>query len=184
MEESKEEIKSNKMKKSELKEMIRNAFLNEGAVEIMDAYNDVLDLVKKHSRRLSDDDSYAFGLKLKAWFNKNILAEAEKDEDVEDVEVEDDVDVDTDMDAGEGGTIGDVQDNLEAALEAARKLGDEKLVDQIGNSITFFTRTHVVGKDAVAEADIDINSPAEEAEIGMELNESINRMQKLAGLIK
>lgn len=54
--------------------------MNEGAEEIMDAYNDVLDLVKKHSRRLSDDDSYAFGLKLKAWFNKNILDEATKEE--------------------------------------------------------------------------------------------------------
>ena len=52
--------------------------LNEGAVEIMDAYNDVMDLVKKHSRTLSDDDSYAFGLKLKAWFDKNILEENKK----------------------------------------------------------------------------------------------------------
>ena len=46
----------------------------------MDSYNDVLDLVKNHSRKLSDDDSYAFGLKLKSWFNKNILDEATKKE--------------------------------------------------------------------------------------------------------
>ena len=115
--EENKEIKSNKMKKSELKEMIKAA----------------------------------------------MLAEDEKDEDIEDVEVEDevevdaDVDVDMDMDAEAdginvkqdadadlGGTVGDVQDNLEAALEAARKLGDEKLEDQIGNTLTFFTRTHVV----------------------------------------
>ena len=57
--------------------------LDEGAEDIMDAYNDVLDLVKNHSRRLSDDDSYAFGLKLKSWFNKNILDEATKDEENE-----------------------------------------------------------------------------------------------------
>ena len=57
--------------------------INEGAVEIMDAFNDVMDLVKKHSRNLSDDDSYALALKLKAWFNKNILDEATKEEETE-----------------------------------------------------------------------------------------------------
>jgi hypothetical protein len=36
---------------------------------------------------------------------------------------------------------------------AAQKLGDPKLTDQIGNTITFFTRNHVVEKGAVAEAD-------------------------------
>jgi len=152
VEEAKEETKSNKMKKSELKEMIRAAF----------------------------------------------LSEAKGDEEEVDIDVEDEIDVDTDaesVDAGEmevtqnadAGLTGekkDVQDNLEAALEAAKAIGDQKLVDQIGNSITFFTRQHVVGKGEVAEADIDVDSPAQEAEIGMNLDESINRMQKLAGLIK
>jgi hypothetical protein len=50
--------------------------LSEGAVEIMDAYNDILDLVKKHSRKLNDDDAYALGLKLRAWFEKNIIKES------------------------------------------------------------------------------------------------------------
>jgi hypothetical protein len=49
--------------------------LDEGAVEIMDAYNRILDLLKKESRALNDDDSYALGLKLKSWFSKNILDE-------------------------------------------------------------------------------------------------------------
>jgi hypothetical protein len=48
---------------------------NEGAVEIMDAYNRILDLLKKESRALNDDDSYALGLKLRAWFEKNIIKE-------------------------------------------------------------------------------------------------------------
>ncbi len=38
------------------------------------------------------------------------------------------------------------------AQAAAQKLGDKKLTDQIGNTITFFTRAHVVDKGAVAEA--------------------------------
>jgi len=157
------ETKSNKMKKSELKEMIRNAFLNETEIEEID------------------------------------MLEAEEEE-KEDIELEDteEIDVDTDAETADAGEVdveadaevemtGDkkeVQDNLQAALEAAKALGDEKLINQIGNSITFFTRTHVVGKGEVAEADIDVDSPAEEAEIGMKLEESINRMQKLAGLIK
>ena len=46
-----------------------------------------------------------------------------------------------------------VQDALTQAQAAAQKLGDPKLTDQIGNTITFFTRAHVVEKGAVAEAD-------------------------------
>jgi hypothetical protein len=47
----------------------------EGAVEIMDSYNKVLDLVKKEARKLNDDDAYAFSLKLRAWFEQNIIKE-------------------------------------------------------------------------------------------------------------
>ena len=38
-----------------------------------------------------------------------------------------------------------VQDSLKAAMDAANALGNEKLADQIGNTITFFTREYVVG---------------------------------------
>ena len=36
-----------------------------------------------------------------------------------------------------------IMGNLEAAIEAARELGDEKLIDQLGNTITFYTRQHI-----------------------------------------
>ena len=39
-----------------------------------------------------------------------------------------------------------VQDGLNAVMTAAQKLGDEKLIDQIGNTITFFTRIHEIGR--------------------------------------
>jgi hypothetical protein len=42
--------------------------------------------------------------------------------------------------------IKDVQDALTQAQAAAEKLGDEKLLDQIGNTITFFTRAHISDK--------------------------------------
>lgn len=40
----------------------------------------------------------------------------------------------------------EIQDALTKAYEAAKKVNDKKLVDQIGNTITFFTRTHLVKK--------------------------------------
>mgnify|MGYP000253184380 CR=1 FL=1 len=109
------------------------------------------------------------------------------------VEIEDEVEVTVD-DEKEGievkqdaksdltGVVGKIQDNLEAALESARELGDEKLENQIGNTLTFFTRAHVVKEDA--QIDVNVDSPAEDAEVGMKLDESVIRMQKLAGLIK
>ena len=84
------------------------------------------------------------------------VAEADKEEDVE-VDVEDEVDVEAEpemepaMDAApEGGIEGltadekEIQDSLKLAYDNAVAIGDQKLADQIGNSITFFTRTHVV----------------------------------------
>jgi hypothetical protein len=89
------------------------------------------------------------------------LSEAKKDEDLpeenpEDVPTEEiptnisseegsgEINVSQDAKADLSGTKGNVQDNLEAALKAAQNLGDQKLIDQIGNTITFFTRAHVI----------------------------------------
>jgi len=218
VDEAQEAPKSNKMKKSELKEMIRAAFLNEATIEetqdsevfamvemIMDAlgaekFVDELILAMdtdeakanlEHIIRMHDlgsgmddrEDMPGFEGTYDALDNLKIR-EADEEE-VEDIEVDteeeiEDVDVDVDADVEDAGEVDveddakveltgdkkDVSDNLEAALEAARALGDEKLVDQIGNTITFFTRAHIV---------------KEEKE---EVNESFNRMQRLAGLIK
>jgi len=234
MEESKEEKKSNKMKKSELKEMIRTAFLNETEEKVEEGTWAVLparipefiqaveDLKDEYHGVVGSDDVFngldnAISAAEELLMNTAEVGDMpgfegtrdalsnlglEEAEDEEEVTVDDteEIDVDTDaetVDAGEmevtanadAGLTGikkEVQDNLEAALEAAKAIGDQKLVDQIGNSITFFTRTHVVGKGEVAEADVDVevDSPSADAEVGMKLEESINRMQKLAGLIK
>jgi hypothetical protein len=61
------------------------------------------------------------------------------------------IDVTQNANADLTGTKKDVQDNLEAALEAARALGDEKLATQVGNTITFFNKQHVVKDTPVAE---------------------------------
>ena len=217
MEENKEETKSNKMKKSELKEMIKSAFLNETEEKVEEGTWAVLparipefiqaveDLKDEYHGVVGSDDVFdgldaAISAAEELLMNTAEIKEAEEDEEEVTVDDTEEIDVDTDAETADAGEVdveadaevemtGDkkeVQDNLQAALEAAKALGDQKLVDQIGNSITFFTRTHVVGKSEVAEADVDVevDSPVEDAEVGMKLDESINRMKKLAGLIK
>tara|TARA_R110002020_G_scaffold172401_1_gene362740 strand:+ start:944 stop:1321 length:378 start_codon:yes stop_codon:yes gene_type:complete len=44
-----------------------------------------------------------------------------------------------------------VQSSLEKALEAAKSLGNEKLVTQIGNTITYFTRSEVIKEEVDTE---------------------------------
>ena len=62
----------------------------------------------------------------------------ETEEEVEVVDAED-APAETDTPTDTGGIMG----NLEAAIEKARELGDEKLIDQIGNTITFYTRQYI-----------------------------------------
>ena len=77
------------------------------------------------------------------------LDEAKEDE--EEVDAEVDVDVEEPaMDAEPAQSQGltaeeqEIQNSLKIAYDSAASIGDQKLADQIGNSITFFTRTHVV----------------------------------------
>jgi hypothetical protein len=88
-----------------------------------------------------------------------MLNEAE-DEDTEevtddvttdDVAVDDTETIDTTTTTEVNPDVKAVQDSLTQAQAAAQKLGDPKLTDQIGNTITFFTRNHVVEKGAVSE---------------------------------
>jgi hypothetical protein len=90
----------------------------------------------------------------------NALSEAEEEVDV-DVDVEDEVEVEagaddieierpgvkTTIDVGLSPEEEVVQDSLKAAMDAANELGNQKLADQIGNTITFFTREFVVGQN-------------------------------------
>lgn len=76
------------------------------------------------------------------------LDEAKKDEEeVEDIEVED-VDVtDEKMVGNDDPKVAEIQDLLNQLQDAAEELGDEKLLTQVGNTITFFTREHVANAD-------------------------------------
>ena len=97
---------------------------------------------------------------LKAKIREDILSTLTEEEEVDvDIDVEDEVEVDAEADdieiekPGVKATVDVglspeeeiVQDSLKAAMDAAQALGSDKLADQIGNTITFFTRQFVVG---------------------------------------
>ena len=79
--------------------------------------------------------------------DEDISIEDGDEEGEENEEMQDDS---SDFDGGE--EIGfskeeqDIQKNLKIAYDSAVSMGDEKLADQIGNTITMFTRTHVVNR--------------------------------------
>jgi hypothetical protein len=118
---------------------------------------------------------------------ENVDIDVEKDVDikVDDEETESDIEVKTSV-PGESVDVEAVQGLLTKAQEQAEALGDEKLMAQIGNTITYFTRTHVV---KVNEMELDVTGGEEDeaevldAESKLNLQE-VKRFQKLAGLIK
>ena len=133
-----------KMKVSELKDKIKTEILStlsedEEDLEAMDA--DSLN-------RMPHADSVN-------------LEEADEEEVDVDIDVEDEVTVDAEGDdieiekkavkakveVGLSPEEEIVQDSLKAAMDAAQALGSQKLADQIGNTITFFTREFVVGNN-------------------------------------
>ena len=94
--------------------------------------------------------------KITSILNEDSIEEADEDVDVEkdiNIDVEDEVDIDdesveSDIEVktsipGESKDVDAVLGLLTKAKEEAESLGDEKLMDQIGNTITFFTRKHI-----------------------------------------
>jgi hypothetical protein len=77
------------------------------------------------------------------------LDEAKEDEEeapAEEEEMDAEVDVDVEVAPAQGLSAEEqeIQNSLKVAYDNAAAIGDQKLADQIGNSITFFTRTHIV----------------------------------------
>ena len=110
-----------------------------------DGFNDAKDDVKDTLSKMKVSE-------LKAKIKEDIISllNEEEEEDV-DVDIEDEVEIDAEEptiksspDAGLSSDEQEIQDSLKLAYDNAVAIGDQKLADQIGNSITFFTRTHVV----------------------------------------
>jgi hypothetical protein len=184
-----EEKPKTKMKKSELKELIKSSIMEyERDVDYTDETSGY-DFLSEVDAILAEAD--------------RILAEADEETDAEaevtdtetaDVTVDDtevtDVETTTEVDPN----VKAVQDALTQAQAAAQQLGDKKLTDQIGNTITFFTRAHVVDKGAVAEGqeEMSIDAAADKVENAVDdkLKATVNALtdeqkeQLRAGLTK
>jgi urease accessory protein UreE len=131
---AKDDIKDtlSKMKVSEFKEKIRTEILS----------------------TLSEESQYEASLYSEAEIDEEVerfLKEADEEVDVEvdgdNIDIED-KGVDATVEVGLSKEEKIVQDSLQAAMEAANSLGNQKLADQIGNTITFFTREYVVGRNS------------------------------------
>jgi hypothetical protein len=131
---------------------------------------------------------------------EDVDVDVEKDVEVDDEETESDIEVKTSV-PGEDIDVEAVQGLLTKAQQEAEKLGDEKLMAQIGNTITYFTRKHVVKVAEDLESgefgdpnnmSLDVTKGGNDvagvlgAEAALNLQESVEvtRFKKLAGLIK
>ena len=168
-------IKTNKMKKSQLKEMIKAAMLNEYSDEMKSEEMRKYDMDEEMRKYDMDEEMRKDDMDEE--MRKDDMDEANYYEDsmkeAEDIEIEDDEDIDIDVKAsmpGESEDVEEVQALLMKAQQAAADLGDDKLMDQIGNTITYFTRSQVARVDE-ADLDMDLDSAigrAKEATIGLD----------------
>ena len=168
------------MKKSELKEMIKMAMTEDARTDAeqegyKDGFDDAKDDIeaKLKDMKVSEGDNYYEDSmdeaeEVDVEDNEKVDVDIEKDVEVDDKSVETDIEVKGSMPGEDADEIA-VQSLLMKAQEEAEKLGDEKLTDQIGNTITYFTRAHV------SKVDADVSET---------LNEEVVRFKKLAGLIK
>jgi hypothetical protein len=176
-----------KMKKSELKEMIKAAFLSEAdftsgqdddaAPAIASMYDP---LYEAEEESLDDILARIAGTKADPYMAED-LSEAEEEEEI-------DIDVDaeekTEKPANDSIVVDKrivslsslpsdtrkILDSLESLRAQAEEFGDQKFITQVGNTITFFTRDFVVAGDEPTKAKVD------------ESLEMI-RMRKIAGLL-
>tara|TARA_R110000796_G_C14505596_1_gene429369 strand:+ start:340 stop:828 length:489 start_codon:yes stop_codon:yes gene_type:complete len=107
---------------------------------------------------LQEEDTMGLEDELMADLDESLYEAKEDDDDEEEVEVDMDVDMESeeDLEGGEAESSKpsagltqneqDIQNALKVAYDNAISLGDEKLADQIGNTITMFTRTRVVNR--------------------------------------
>ena len=181
-----------KMKKSELKEMIKMALSEDARTDAeQEGYKDGFEDAKDDIEAKLKDMKVSEQEEVDVEDNEKVDVDIEKDVEVDDKSVETDIEVKGSMPGEDADEIA-VQSLLMKAQEEAEKLGDEKLTDQIGNTITYFTRAHVATVDEAEEMDeiaalpgstgvedVNVDDPAEDAMVG--LTERL-RWQRIAGI--
>jgi hypothetical protein len=173
------------MKKSELKEMIKAAFLSEADftnaqdddAALQGMYDPTVDEAEdmyeaEEEESLDDILARVMGTSADPYMAED-LSEQEDEE-----EVATDIDVDAEEETTDGGeeeTANDsivvdkkivslsslpsetrkILDTLETLRAQAEEFGDQKFITQVGNTITFFTRDFVVAGDEPTRAKVD-----------------------------
>ena len=119
---------------------------------------------------------------------EDVDVDVKKDVEIDDESAESDIEVKSEV-PGESADVSAILGLLTKAQERAEKMGDEKLMDQIGNTITYYTRTHVVKSGEMMEEEMKKDDDVKEEmkdkkeDVKEELNEEVARFKKLAGLI-
>jgi len=168
-----DEIKkpTTKMKRNELKEMIKSAFMAENSMDddaaLQGMYGgDNVYEAEEEAKEESLDDILAriIGTKADPYMAED-LYEAEEEEE----EIEVDAEEKTEKPANDSIVVDKkivslsslpsntrkILDSLETLRAQAEEFGDQKFITQVGNTITFFTRDFVVAGDAPDSAGIE-----------------------------
>ena len=179
------------MKKSELKEMIKSAFIAE--IDLFNPQNtDDIQLDAARAQGSLEEEDLDEMLARLSEAEEDLEADLEADIDTP----EDDEEIDVEEEAEEEapakndsvvidkkivslsslpGDTRKILDTLETLRAEAEEFGDQKFITQVGNTITFFTRDFVVAGDApnpagIEEGDgeLDVNIDSEKSTAEME----------------
>ena len=146
-------LKNNPLTQEEVKEEKLLTESQEIEEKDINLTQDEMDDLHSKGELEKGEDKISYKMKvseLKAKIKEDILSllqEEEEDEVEDDIEMDIDVEeptADVKPEVGLSQDEQEIQDSLKLAYDNTVAIGDEKLADQIGNSITFFTRTHVV----------------------------------------
>ena len=162
------EAKLAKLKKDEPKDVSEGEDVSEGDKYYEDKVDEAEEVDVEDNEDIDVED------------NEDINVDVERDVDVDDESSKSEIEVDSEL-AGESSDTAAVLGLLTKAQEKASAMGDEKLMDQIGNTITYYTRAHVV---ASTNEELELEELELEEAKKEELDESLSRFKKLAGLIK
>ena len=174
------------MKKSELKEMIKSAFIAE--IDLFNPQNtDDIQLDAARAQGSLEEEDLDEMLARLSEAEEDLEADLEADIDTPEDDEEIDVEVDAEEEAPAKndsvvidkkivslsslpGETRKILDSLETLRAQAEEFGDQKFITQVGNTITFFTRDFVVAGDQPTMAKVDESL-------------EILKMRKLAGLL-
>ena len=166
------------MKKDDMDEMMRGgSYMEEDDLdEMMRGDMDEDDTMREQEDVDVEDD-----VDVDVKDEEDVDVDVKKDVEIDDESAESDIEVKSEV-PGESADVSAILGLLTKAQERAEKMGDEKLMDQIGNTITYYTRAHVVA-EAKDEDDVKEEMKDKKEDVKEELTEEVKRFKKLAGLI-